>query len=318
MIPAGGAPLPMGFMDYVKEIATNDYTLVSALIASTAMNIAAFGADQDMAQRLLTAKSQAKAKRSLISAAFMDIPIASLFTFIGILLLAFYKMHPAMEPKSQADVFGSYILNELPVGVRGLVLAGVFATAMGSLSAALNALATSATNDFYAPFMAARQGIGQEGLLKAARFFTIVFGILMIVVAGAFAYMKVKNPDIGIIPVVLGIAGYILGPMLGVFLLGMFTKNRGSDLGNAISLVCGLVATSVFGDLPGKINPAWSLNLSWQVSFTWFAFIGAAAVLLVGVWFKTPAAALTRAGIRLRDAESEDDLPVALRSVQSS
>ena len=313
MIPANGEPLPMGFMGYLKEIITNDYTLISALIASTAMNIAAFGTDQDMAQRLLTAETQKKARRSLLTAAFMDIPIAATFTFIGILLVAFYNLNPTLQPKAQADVFGSYILNVLPVGIRGIVLAGVFATAMGSLSAALNSLATSATNDFYVPFFAKKKGYGEVEILKAARVFTIVFAILMILVAGAFAYLKVKNPDIGIIPVVLGIAGYILGPMLGVFLLGIFTKTRGSDTGNVISLIAGLMATSILGDLPGKMNPDWSLHLGWQVSFTWFAFIGAVTVLSVGVWFKTPVGALERAERRAKSALSDDDRPVALR-----
>ncbi|MDR3690071.1 MAG: hypothetical protein P4L46_11875 [Fimbriimonas sp.] len=313
MIPAGAEPVPMGVLGYLKEIVTNDYTLVSALIASTAMNLAAFGTDQDMAQRLLTAETHKKARRSLLTAAFMDIPIASTFTFIGILLLAFYKLNPALQPKASADVFGAYILNVLPTGIRGIVLAGVFATAMGSLSAALNSLATSATNDFYVPFVAKPRGYGEDKILQVARFFTILFAVLMIVVAGAFAYLKVKNPDIGIIPVVLGIAGYILGPMLGVFLLGIFTRSRGSDRGNSIALVCGLLATSVLGDLPGKVNPAWSLNLGWQVSFTWFAFIGATTVLAVGLLFKTPAEALERAERRAKSAESPDDRPVALR-----
>ncbi len=315
MIPAGSEPLPMGFMGYFKEIVTNDYTLISALIASTAMNIAAFGTDQDMAQRLLTAETQKKARRSLLTAAFMDIPIAATFTFIGILLLAFYKLNPALQPKASADVFGSYILNVLPTGIRGLVLAGVFATAMGSLSAALNALATSATNDFYVPFYAKSRNLGEDRILRAARLFTILFAILMILVAGAFAYLKVKNPDIGIIPVVLGIAGYILGPMLGVFLLGIFTRDRGSDKGNVIALVCGLLATSILGDLPGKMNPTWSLQFGWQVSFTWFAFIGALTVLLVGVWFKTPTAAIEKA-VKRAEAASQtlDDVPLALRN----
>ena len=315
MIPAGAEPLPMGVMDYLKEIITNDYTLISAVIASTAMNIAAFGTDQDMAQRLLTAETHKKARRSLLTAAFMDIPIATTFTFIGILLLAFYKVNPSLQPKSQADVFGSYILNVLPVGIRGIVLAGVFATAMGSLSAALNSLATSATNDFYVPFVAKPKGYGEDRILKAARYFTILFAVLMILVAGAFAYLKVKNPDIGIIPMVLGIAGYILGPMLGVFLLGIFSKNRGSDKGNVIALIAGLAATSVLGDLPGKVNPAWSLHLGWQVSFTWFAFIGAVTVLAVGIWFRTPSEALDRAYQREKDALSDDDRPLALRDV---
>ena len=51
--------------------------------------------------------------------------------------------------------------------------------------------------------------------------FTAVFAVLMIVIASVFAYAKVTDPNVRIIPVVLGIAGFILGPMLGVFLLGM-------------------------------------------------------------------------------------------------
>ena len=313
MIKPGAAPLPMGVLGYLKEIVTNDYTLISALIASTAMNVAAFGTDQDMVQRLLTAENFKRARRSLLTAAFMDIPIASVFTFIGILLFVYYKIDPTYQPKAQADVFGSYILNVMPVGIRGLVLAGVFATAMGSLSAALNSLGTSATNDFYVTFVAKPRGLDEQRILGAAKWFTVVFAALMVAVAGAFAYVKVNNPDLGIIPVVLGIAGYILGPMLGVFLLGMFTKNRGSDLGNVVALFAGLIATSVFGDLPGKLNPHWSIHFGWDVSFTWFAFIGASAVLLVGIWFKTPASVIESAKQRAIQAETMGDTPLALR-----
>ena len=102
------------------------------------------------------------------------------------------------------------------------MLAGVFATAMGSLSAALNALATSATNDWYLRCVRGRQRDATTS--RAARWFTALFAVLMIVIAGVFAYAKVTDPDVRIIPVVLGIAGFILGPMLGVFLIGMFTQ----------------------------------------------------------------------------------------------
>jgi Na+/proline symporter len=313
LIPKGAQPLPMGPLGYLKEIASNDYTLISAIVASTAMNMAAFGTDQDMVQRLLTAETRQRARRSLLTAAFMDIPIASAFTFIGILLFAFYKIQPTYQPKAQADVFGSYILNVLPVGVRGIVLAGVMATAMGSLSAALNSLATSATNDFYVPFVAKPRGHSEGQILGAARFFTILFAVLMIAVAGGFAYLKVKNPDIGIIPVVLGIAGYILGPMLGVFLLGIFTRNRGSDIGNGIALIAGLAATTVVGDLPGKLDSKHSLHFPWDVSFTWFAFVGAVTVLAVGIWFKTPDSMLESARQRAEEATKGEDVPLALR-----
>src|SRR5262249_35816889 len=177
---------------------------------------------------------------------FMALPIASAFVFIGILLYVYYQKDPTYQPAATADVFGSYILNVMPVGIRGLVLAGIFATAMGSFSAALNALATGATNDWYLRWVRDRS---EAHYVKAARWFTVLFAVLMIVIAGAFAYAQVTHPDLRILPVVLGIAGFILGPMLGVFLIGMLTERRGSDAGNMIAVSAGLVATVVVGKL---------------------------------------------------------------------
>src|SRR5688500_4929259 len=250
---AANGLMAMEWWRYPLMVLASPYTIFSAVIAATLMNMAAFGTDQDMVQRMLTAETYKKARRSLITAAFMDLPIAAAFTFIGILLFVYYQQAPTFLPRDangvvqNKDVFGSYILNVLPIGIRGLVLAGVFATAMGSLSAALNALATSATNDWYIPY-AARHRSGAHHV-AAARVFTLVFAILMILIASAFAYATVKDPNVRIIPVVLGIAGFILGPMLGVFLLGMLTRGRGSDVGNMIAISLGLVATIVLGGL---------------------------------------------------------------------
>src|SRR5438552_8669082 len=103
----------MGLWEYVKLILASDYTLFSALIGATLGYMAAFGTDQDMVQRMLTAETHHKARRSLITAAFMDLPIASAFTFIGILLYVYYQKNPAYLPLgaggavSTSDVFGS-------------------------------------------------------------------------------------------------------------------------------------------------------------------------------------------------------------------
>ena len=306
---------------YVLMVLASPYTLFSAIIASTLGNMAAFGTDQDMVQRMLAAETYRKARRSLITAAFMDLPIAAAFTFIGILLFVYYTQDPTFKPAANADVFGSYILNVMPVGIRGLVLAGVFATAMGSLSAALNALATSATNDWYIPYCA-RHRDGRHHV-AAARWFTALFALLMILIASAFAYAKVTDPGVRIIPVVLGIAGIVLGPMLGVFLLGMLTRRRGSDRGNMIAVSAGLAATVVLGEIhiivanmisglfggpANYVRPAWLPT----VSFTWFALLGSMVVLLVGLLFRTPAPVLERAA-RIRAEAHADDRPVALR-----
>jgi solute:Na+ symporter, SSS family len=313
--------LAMTAWEYVKLILASDYTLFSALIGATLGNMAAFGTDQDMVQRMLTAETHKKARRSLITAAFMDLPIASAFVFIGILLFVYYQQDSTYRPAATADVFGSYILNVMPVGIRGLVLAGIFATAMGSFSAALNALATGATNDWYLRWV---RGRSEAHYVKAARWFTVLFAALMIVIAGAFAYAKVTHPDLRIIPVVLGIAGFILGPMLGVFLIGMFTERRGSDGGNLIAITAGLLATVFVGKLDVMIVNGVAPLLGFaatfehpaaipEVSFTWWAMIGALVVFGVGVLFRTPESVLVSAARQADGAQTADDVPVALR-----
>jgi solute:Na+ symporter, SSS family len=319
---SAGVTGEMRWWHYVLLILGSEYTIFSALIGSTAGNMAAFGTDQDMVQRMLTAETYQKSRRSLITAALMDVPIALAFTFIGILLYVYYQQRPGEAPASPADVFGAYILNGLPVVVRGFVLAGLFATAMGSLSAALNALATSATNDWYIPYFA--RGKSEAHHVAAARIFTAVFAALMVLIACGFAYAKVKDPNVRIIPVVLGIAFFILGPMLGVFLLGMFTRRRGSDTGNMIAITAGLATTIVLGglhvDLANLVasmfgsdrrfgRPTWLPS----VAFTWFALLGAVMVVAVGGFFRTPAATLEAAKRRAEDASRGDERPLALR-----
>ena len=311
----------MGLWDYVKLMLASDYTLFSALIGATLGNMAAFGTDQDMVQRMLTAETHQKARRSLITAAFMDLPIASAFVFIGILLFVFYQKDPTYQPTATADVFASYILNVMPVGVRGFVVAGVFATAMGSFSAALNALATSATNDWYIRWV---RGRSEGHYVQAARWFTVLFAGLMIAIAGGFAYAKVTSPDVRIIPVVLGIAGFILGPMLGVFLIGMFTTRRGSDAGNVLAISVGLLATVAVGKLHITIlnglapwlgveatfrQPAWIPD----VSFTWWAMVGALVVVVVGVLFRTPEPVQRAVARHAAEAQAAEEVPLALR-----
>ena len=311
----------MGVFDFVKLILASDYTLFSALIGATVGNMAAFGTDQDMVQRMLTAETHHKARRSLITAAFMDLPIAAAFVFIGILLFVYYQQDPTYKPAATADVFASYILNVMPVGIRGLVLAGIFATAMGSFSAALNALATGATNDWYIRWVRNKP---EAHYVKAARWFTVLFAALMVVIAGAFAHAKVTQPDLRIIPIVLGIAGFILGPMLGVFLVGMLTRRRGSDAGNMLAVTAGLLATIIVGKLHLVIlngaasmlgmersfqQPAWIPD----VSFTWWGLVGALVVFGVSVLFRTPERVRAEAEHQARQAEVAANVPLALR-----
>ena len=105
----------------------------------------------------------------------------------------------------------------MPVGLRGLIIAGVFATMMGSTSAALNALATSFTKDFYLPYINPQRN--RPSRLSVPRGSPRRSSVLlMIVVATIAANLVLHDPNLTIIPIVLGILGYTYGALLGVFL----------------------------------------------------------------------------------------------------
>lgn len=314
--------LPVGekVLAFLKEVLAAPYTIIAALIPTCLANMAAFGTDQDMVQRMLTAKDYKRSRRSLVSAAVMDIPIFVAFSFIGVLLIAFYELHPELRPEKPNDVFGVYIMNVMPVVIRGFVLAGLFATAMGSLSAALNALATSATNDWYLPYLA--RSSNERHHILTARFFTGFFAILMIVIASVTAYTNVVNPEQRLIPIALGIAGLFAGPMLGVFLVGMLTKTRGSDNGNVIALTAGLVIVilitrqheEILKAFAPQLLPAFALPKWWpKIAFTWYAMIGALITFVVALLFPTPQPVVAQAERRRLEATEKGDVPLALR-----
>src|SRR4051812_34893406 len=132
-----------------------------------------------------------------------DIPIVLTFLSIGLLLWTYYQAHPDPTlPKSPNETFCHFVLYEMPVGLRGLLIAGIFATAMGSLSTALNALATSFTRDWYQTYI--NRNATHVESLRAVRLATVAFSFLMIVVASFTSYIVVIHPGVRIIPIVLG------------------------------------------------------------------------------------------------------------------
>src|SRR5205814_9339880 len=134
------------------------------------------GTDHDMVERMLTSPIYRKSQLSLILSCVIDLPIASAFVTVGIMLSVYYAVVPgATLPAADNEIFGQYIVHEMPVVFRGLIIAGVFATMMGSTSAALNALATSFTKDFYLPYI--RPGATDRQAIRAARIATAIFGI---------------------------------------------------------------------------------------------------------------------------------------------
>src|SRR6266480_3175778 len=234
--------LPFG--PALKAMLEEPYTIFAAFVGSTLLTMATHGTDQDMVQRMLTAPNYRKSQLSLILSGVMDLPIASAFLTVGILLSVYYSVVPGTTlPAADNEIFGHYIVHEMPVVFRGLIIAGVFATMMGSTSAALNALATSFTKDFYLPYI--RPGATDRQAIRAARIATAIFGILMILVATMAANAVLQDAKLTIIPIAIGILGYTYGALVGVFLLGMLTRRRGSDGANVVAMIVGITSVLI-------------------------------------------------------------------------
>src|SRR5213595_2648854 len=278
--------------DKIKGMFAIEYTIFAGLIGSTFMTMSTHGTDQDMVQRMLTAPDVRRSRRSVIMSGLADIPIAFTFLSIGLLLWVFYQTHHDPNlPKTPNEIFCHYILYEMPVGMRGLLLAGIFATAMGSLSTALNALATSFTRDWYVTYI--RPGANGVDSLRAVRWATVGFSILMILVASSTSYFVIVRPSVRIIPIVLGIYGYTYGSVLGIFLAGMLTKSRGNDRGNIIAMIIGFVVVTILSDLLntvarlfGKVayvKPGWLPTME----FPWWICFGTIVTFSVAILFRT-------------------------------
>ncbi|PYI46766.1 MAG: sodium:proline symporter [Verrucomicrobia bacterium] len=294
--------LPFGTA--IKTMFEEPYTLFAAFIGSTLLTMATHGTDQDMVQRMLTAPNYRKSQLSLVLSGIMDLPIAMAFLTVGILLSVYYSVVPGTTLlAADNEIFGYYIVHEMPVVFRGLIIAGVFATMMGSTSAALNALATSFTKDFYFPYI--RPAATDRQAIRAARIATAVFGILMIIVATVAANAVLQDAKLTIIPIAIGILGYTYGALLAVFLVGMLTRNRGSDGVNVVAMIAGISAVLVLSkvtipafDLPalftGKIVPAqwnfgWFMPDCWpKIAWPWFVFVGCVVTLAISALVRTP------------------------------
>jgi len=239
----------------ISGILGTEYTIWAAILGSVFTTMATHGTDQDMVQRMLTAKDYHKGRLALVLSGLVDIPVAMGFLFIGILIYVFYQLHPDPHlPTKNPEIFSYYILHQLPTGARGLLIAGVLATAMGSLSTALNALATSFTQDFWVPYFG--KGADQHHVVRAVRWSTVVFAILLAAVGTITAAVVVYSPHARIIPVVLGIFGYTYGSLLGIFLLGLTTRHRGTERGNLIAMVCGFIGVAIWSGLPWDLMNA--------------------------------------------------------------
>jgi SSS family transporter len=255
-----------------------EFTLLTAAICGPILMFATHGTDQDMVQRMLTCSDSRRGSRSVVLSGVVSIPMVTLFLFIGAALYAYYHHHPELRaalPDRQDRIFPHFIVHELPVGLRGLVIAGVFAAAMSTTSSAIGALALVAVVDGVRR-LRPRSGVASADL-RLSRIMTFVMGALLTVVAIGFQRVPGSLLNFG-----LEVMTYAYGSLLGIFCLGRLSRARGCDLGNVLALAAGVAAVLgvKFGVNRDKVLIAWP----------WFTVIGFAVTFVLGGIFPTPSA----------------------------
>ena len=202
--------------------------VIWVLLLGWGSNLISYSSDQTVIQRYLTTRDERTAARSIWTNAILCIPATILFFSVGTALFVFYGHQPALlNPHLATDaVFPWFIVSELPAGIAGIVIAGLFAAAMSTLDSSLNSIATAVTTDIVRRF---NTGLSDHGGLKLARWLTVVFGLFGTSSALLMATMDISS----LFDQYLKVIGLLGGGLAGLFILGIFTQ-RATSLGSLV------------------------------------------------------------------------------------
>lgn len=213
-----------------------DSTMWTVIIAACFTHLTTYGTDQSMVQRYLTTSSMKEARKSVWTNALLTIPATIIFFFIGTALYAYYKVYPEelsiIIPNGDA-IFPWYIFTQLPAGIVGLLISGIFAAAMSTLSGSMNSAATAYIVDIHSRFFN-KSNKGPE--LHTARIATCVIGVISL----SFAFLMATWNIASLWDEFNKILGLILGSMGGLFMLGMLTK-RANSTGAMIGIIVSII-----------------------------------------------------------------------------
>ncbi len=246
------------------EFLSTPYTLVGGLLGGTFLTMASHGTDQLLVQRLLGCKTRWDSQRALmLDAAFIVVQFA-FFLVLGLCLFAFYNGVPfaSLGLQSSDEIFPKFISENLPTGLAGLVIAGVLASAMGTLSSSISSLASSTFLDLFK--MSARgKTLDEKQQLRWSKIFTLLWGVVLI--GGAMLFTNTKNP---VVELGLKIASFTYGGLLGTFFLGLLFK-RTSQRDAYAGFIAGILSMIVVVTYT-------------KIDFTWHTLIGCIVTVSIG------------------------------------
>ncbi|MCS6988826.1 MAG: sodium:solute symporter [Chloroherpetonaceae bacterium] len=236
---------------------SSPYQFFLAVIGGAFLTMASHGTDYIIVQRLFATKTLRHGQSALIASGFVVFFQLALFLFLGALLYGFYH-----DPSLKGDeAFSKFIVEALPTGVSGLIVAGLLAAAMSTLSGSISAISSSTVFDLYANAERGKRASEAEKLALSKRI-SLAWATLLAV--SAMFYIGLGK---AVVEVALSIASFTYGGLLGVFLLAMFFK-RVSSLGASVGFVAS-VLTMIYVVLQTKL--AWTL----------YAIVGSATAIAV-------------------------------------
>ena len=211
----------------------SESTFWVCLIYGVFTNLQNYGIDQSYVQRYHTAKNEKEAKFSALFGGYLFIPVSAVFFMIGTGLYAFYKVHPGVLPDGVgADyVFPFFIVNELPVGLTGLLIASIFAAGMSTIATSVTSSSTIILTDYYQRF---RKHAGNRERMLVLKLSSVGVGVAGILVA--FAFMSVQSA----LDAWWALASIFSGGMLGLFLLGYISR-KARNFDAVLGVVCGVI-----------------------------------------------------------------------------
>jgi SSS family solute:Na+ symporter len=252
------------------------HTLWAGLMGGAFLSMASHGADQLIVQRLLASNNLRDARRALIGSGIAVIIQFAIFLFIGIGLHAYYR---GREFAASDQIFPTFIIEVLPPGVTGLVVAAILAAAMSTVSGSINSLSAATTHDIYVPLR--KTAVDEASLFRVGRTFTIFWAVVLI--GGALLYRAQGTP---VVIVALSIASFTYGGLLGGFFLAVLWK-RATQLHALIGMSTGILAMA-FVVFAGRIIAAFpsmanTLGPFARIAWPWYVLIGTSITMLVGI-----------------------------------
>jgi Na+/proline symporter len=256
---------------------SNPHTVWAGLIGGAFLAMASHGTDQLIVQRLMSSRSLRDAQRAIIGSGIVVFFQFFLFLMIGLGLWAFYqgRVFPLTD-----QIFPTFILEHMPPGLVGLIVAAIVAATMSTHSGAINSLAGATTHDIYLPLTG--RSADDPQTLRAGRMFALAWGSALTLGALLFP-QDTKTP---VVVVALGIASFTYGGLLGGFALGIFWRRaiqRDAIIGMSVA-----IATMAFIVFARPISAAFpslasALRPFAAIAWPWYVLIGTAITLAVGM-----------------------------------